>query len=400
VRAFDVAVVGGGPAGAAVALGLAAAGHSVIVLGRPDPTGGRAGEVLSPEIGSLLVQLGVWDRFLASGPQPAHAIWSSWGSDRLVAKEFILNPHGPGWRVDRPAFDAMLLAAAEQAGAGLQLGLRRIDVERAGAQWRITAAGAGDEPTTVASRFVIDATGRRAAVARASGARWLERDSLVALIATLGARADLAMPHEDVLLVEAAPKGWWYSSIVPGGELVATFVTDVDLVRDHRDTPAALWSCALGEASFTPLRVAGFERRDLQVRRVGVGRLDRAAGPGWIAVGDAAATIDPLSGAGITRALQSAVRAVDAVGAALAGDPSALGTYAEHAATEFDASLRTGAGYYHSERRWPDSPFWQRRQKQPRPGGPPWPTTSPKETYPTSAAASRRSIPRSASSAG
>ena len=79
MTAFDVAVVGMGPAGAAAAQVLAAAGRSVVLLGKPADPRRRVGEVLTPAIGPLLVQLGIWERFVACDPRPVHAIWSAWG---------------------------------------------------------------------------------------------------------------------------------------------------------------------------------------------------------------------------------------------------------------------------------------------------------------------------------
>ena len=43
-------------------------------------------------------------------------IASAWGQAELYDNDFIVNPHGPGWHVDRRRFDAMLARAAEESG--------------------------------------------------------------------------------------------------------------------------------------------------------------------------------------------------------------------------------------------------------------------------------------------
>ncbi|MDQ4070678.1 MAG: FAD-dependent monooxygenase, partial [Actinomycetota bacterium] len=116
---FDVAVVGGGPAGGAAAIVLAAHGARVVLLERSGYDGARIGETLPPEVRLPLERLGVWDRFQDGGHLPSPGIVAAWGGPEPYANDFILNPYGCGWRVDRNRFDSMLAAAAEQAGATL-----------------------------------------------------------------------------------------------------------------------------------------------------------------------------------------------------------------------------------------------------------------------------------------
>ncbi len=60
MNVFDVAIIGGGPAGTSAAITLARAGHSVLLLeARPIPHDKLCGEFLSPECQSLLAQLGL-----------------------------------------------------------------------------------------------------------------------------------------------------------------------------------------------------------------------------------------------------------------------------------------------------------------------------------------------------
>jgi flavin-dependent dehydrogenase len=379
VTVFDVAVVGAGPAGAATAIRLASVGRAVILLGGSQSSAARGGEVVGPDVRSILTQLGAWEDFLGSGAQPAHGIWSSWGSGQLTAKDFILSAEGPAWRVDRSRLDGALLAAARRADVPLALGCRRFIVRRTPIGWRIHARGSSETPT-VDCRLVVDATGRAAAVARANGARWLARDRVVALVALLEPKPAMHVSADDVLLVESVPAGWWYSLVVPSGHLVATFVTDADLVRRGSRTLVRAWEEALDATEFTRLRAAGFVRVSLHVRNAGIGRLDRAVGPGWLAVGDAASTIDPLSGAGIAKALAGAILAGGAAHQALSGSETELESYAHRLQTEFETALRVGASYYDSERRWSDCPFWRRRHTQAT-GEPPWESmTYPRET--------------------
>src|SRR5262249_45330824 len=168
-------------------------------------------------------------------------------------------------------------------------------------------------------RFLIDAPGRASAVARRLGARWRASDRLVALVAR-GMPAERAAVPDEVLLIETVAQGWWYSSALPEGELVAGFLTDADLVRaGGARTPARCWTEALAASQHTRARARGVRWREVRLRPAGPGRLDRVAGPGWLAVGDAASAIDPLSGAGIAKSLLGAIAAARAADRGLAG---------------------------------------------------------------------------------
>ena len=117
METFDVAVIGGGPAGASAAIALArnGRGRSVAVLERSGYETARVGETLPPEAQVPLGQLGVWERFLAQDHTPSPRTSAAWGQADLEENQFICNPYGNGWHLDRQRFDAMLASAASSA---------------------------------------------------------------------------------------------------------------------------------------------------------------------------------------------------------------------------------------------------------------------------------------------
>jgi flavin-dependent dehydrogenase len=85
------------------------------------------------------------------------------------------------------------------------------------------------------------------------------------------------------------------------------------------------------------------------------------AGAAWLSVGDAASTVDPLSGQGLHRALTDGIAAGRASLALLAGDHGATERFQRRIRSRFAADCETSGRYYREERRWPGAPFWQRR---------------------------------------
>ena len=334
----DVAVVGGGPAGCATAIALARAGARVVVLERSTYRTARVGETFPPEIRLPLEELGVWDRFSADGHLPSPGILAAWGGADPYAQDFVLNPFGAGWRVDRSRFDAMLAEAAEAAGATVRRGVPVGGCRaRPGGGWEL----AGD----VSASVVVDATGRASALRRDLGGRRVVHDRLVALVGVAATATG-----DRRALIEATEHGWWYSGLLPDERLVVAFHTDPapDLV--------GRWDRFLDEAPHTAARLRG--AGEVRVRRVAAGSQRREpAGAGtWLAAGDAAAAHDPICGLGVHWALESALAAARAV---LAGS---IDAHARDARARFDAYLRTRADYYRAETRWPDAPFWRARR--------------------------------------
>jgi len=147
---------------------------------------------------------------------------------------------------------------------------------------------------------------------------------------------------------------------------VVAWMSDGDLV--HRDGlwREDRWRERLGRSRHVrPLLAGAAAGALLMVRSAATHRLDRAAGDGWLAVGDAACAFDPLASAGIVMALRSGLEAAEALGRHLAGDRAALGEFDERLGLRFAEYRRGRRDLYRQEARWPESPFWRRRREDP-----------------------------------
>lgn len=389
----DVAIVGAGPAGSAAALALRRAGiGEVALLHHPPPPRPRVGESATPDTRAHLQRLGLDSDLETRGHLPYLGTLSRWGSDYADGHDFALLGRGQGFHLDRERFDRDLRSAAADAGVQVDIIGRLVALGRDRGKWTLAFRDPGvhGQVQVVQARYLVDATGRKSLLTKRLGARRRYLDTLVAL----AIRRPLREPSRlrGYSMVEATADGWWYASGVPGGEAVITFMTDPDIARDE-----GLYDCQqlvqrLAETTLIPPELAMLElsenyawspsltRADLSGNELGkhsqrgaktgraviyparTGFSTIAAGPGWLAVGDAAIAMDPLSSSGIACALADGIAAAEAIAADRAGDQSALRGYAARINQALGSYLRARQRIYLGETRWPKARFWYRRR--------------------------------------
>ncbi len=349
---FDVAIIGGGAAGSAAALTLLQAeGCSVCIVENSDFAEPRVGETIPPDTNHLLLQLGVKRAFETQGHLPCYGSHSLWGSNQLGHNDFLTSPHGNGWHLDRNRFDRMLLDQVAASGA------RLFAEECTGVQ---CSGDLVDHIETssrkIRARHYIDATGRSAKVMRAFGVSHRFDDRQAVIWAKFKV-ADKSLGNSTWL--EATRDGWWYAAEVPGGNAVVALGTDPRVAKSGGLYHLPNWAAAL---SGTYLIAPKLARAKLQLDSFRVTSshsyiAERVVGGNWITVGDAASAFDPLSSAGIYKALLTGQMAARSI---RTGDYK---SYARRVLEDYQAYLLKRQELYAVETRWRDNIFWAARHK-------------------------------------
>jgi flavin-dependent dehydrogenase len=352
MTAVDVAVIGAGTAGAAAACVLAPS-VSVALVDRVAVPGWRIGETLPGAARRLLAAIGGWERFAAAAHGEAPLKVSRWGSDVAVELDAMRDPDGPGWRLDRARFEADLRADALARGARFVAG-DVVGLQRTFTGWQLQVA----DGTTIAARRLIVASGRRSSLLRPHGQRRLVLDRL----ACVYQRMPQPGPTDPTTYTEAAADGWWYTAVLPGGERIVAFHGDAGgpaLRRILRCGPVV-------EALAKPGMAEAFGKADAsraaQPELCAANSVARSAAcDGWLAAGDSAMSLDPLSSQGLFNALATGLEAGKATLSLLDGDGGASGRYASRLGRIWQAYVGHHSRYYAMETRWPDAPFWRQR---------------------------------------
>jgi flavin-dependent dehydrogenase len=347
---FDVLVSGGGPAGAVAAMELGRRGFSVALIEQDTYQSPRIGETLPPMVRQPLTALGVWKAFLETGPLESYGIQTVWETSSPRFHDFLRNPYGCGWHVDRARFDSMLAHAAAGVGAELIMPARVTQCRRTDAGWEIEAAQ-GETVLRVTGKLLVDATGRKALLATQLGSQAHVMDRLIGAAAF----TDLQDTSRQTL-IEAVDEGWWYSAPMPGDRMIFTYLTESDLWRNSD------WSGLIKQAKFTSDR-AGSRPIPPAQQIVSAASVVRCpvTGPDWMAIGDAALAYDPLSGQGVIKSMETGTRSADAIARYLGGDAQALTEYETWVQESYRSYLSQRSDFYGSVSRWPESRFWDRR---------------------------------------
>ncbi len=331
-HAFEVAVVGGGPAGAAVACRLAQAGRRVVVFERDRFPRFHIGESLLASVNDVLDELG------AAGLVRARGFPAKWGATFLTGDgaierfaDFATSPEVAApqtWQVPRAEFDELLLRHAAASGADVREGHRVLDAvfDADGVTVSVEDEAGQTERTRVAA--VVDASGRFGLLARKFGVRVPEpRLANIAIFSHYsGVPRGEGRRAGDIRVIARDDLGWFW--LIPiTAELMSVGVVLPRPAFDAlpRMTPEALLDQTIGA---TPA-VAGLMR---QARREWPVRVEKDfsfgarayAGDRWLLLGDAGSFLDPVFSTGVAIALESGVEAARALDRALAaGDLSA-----------------------------------------------------------------------------
>lgn len=354
---FDVAIVGGGPAGALLARELRIHGCTVLVVEASETAASKPGEVLAPPAMRALSALGLLDTFVTDTrlAVPCDGLRQRWGSSRELLQDFLREPGSRGFVVDRQRFEEQLATRAVRVGVDWWWGTRLIGLQREPASWQLHfeqhRTGALRTPR---ARFVVDASGRARVVARRLGIRSVVESALVAASFTWNELATSSRWVE----IEAIREGWWYFTCGPGTHRVGAFVTTPKCWKTlsrQSDFAHGLWLQPL-------LERADAANLPPQPRLVNASasRLEQCTGEGWLAVGDAATSFDPLTSQGLPNAFGMALAAAAALVQLLEYPASpARETYEQSVLATWRHAQAGLRPIYASERRWADAPFWR-----------------------------------------
>lgn len=340
--AYDVVVIGGGPAGCTAAALVAQAGRTTLLVEREGVPRFHVGESLMPECYWPLERLGLIDRMKASKFTPKKSVQFVTASGK-ESEPFYFTEHDPRessttWQVERADFDKMLFDRAGELGADCCDRTRVLDVllGEDGAACGVKLRTADGQTREVSAKVVMDGSGQSSLIANKLGLRQDIPDLKKAAIWGYykNALRDEGDNAGATIIMHTDQKDSWFWFIPLSDEITSIgCVGDNDyMLKTGLDTEAR-YQLELDRCPGLKTRLEKSERiGKLHVAKEYSYWTRQHAGDGWVMIGDAFGFIDPIYSSGVYFALVMGERAADAVIEGFAkGDLSAaqLGKWCE-----------------------------------------------------------------------
>jgi 1H-pyrrole-2-carbonyl-[peptidyl-carrier protein] chlorinase len=366
---FDIAIIGGGPAGSTMAAYLAKAGLSVAVFESANFPREHVGESLVPATTPVLVETGAMPAVDAAGfPKKYGAAWTTAETRKIDSMGFGGPAHDfraaevlfserdqPGvnrdytYHVDRGKFDQILLKNAESLGARVYAGVRvnRVDFsgELPSLQVRL-----GNQSVNVPVRMVVDASGRRTMLGSQLKVKVNDPVFNQYAIHTWFDNLD-----RSALAPDPAKVDYIYIHFLPVVDTwvwqipITETVTSVGVVTQKKRFQASkdnrerfFWNTVASRPDLLDVLKNAERVRPFKTEGDYSYGMKQITGDNFVLVGDAARFVDPIFSSGVSVALNSArIAAKDIIAAAAAGD------FSKERFAAYEAKLRRGVNNWY-----------------------------------------------------
>jgi flavin-dependent dehydrogenase len=326
VENYDVAIIGGGPAGSTAAILLSKAGRRVIVLERDKFPRFHIGESLLPFSMETFARLGVQEKMRAGFVEKFGGEIAEAGGEK-AAKFYFKDGFGSrtdrSYQVTRSKFDKMLLDHAGESGAEVheETVVENVDFDRDSAMLFLRRSalpqvrgGTEARPCeNIRARYVIDASGRNSVIGNKfklkKSYQHLQKLSLFAHYQ--GLEREPGIDGTLTRMVRTLQSWFW---VIP----LENDRTSIGIVLDSADFKSSGLSAeefferAIAEQPLVRNRI-GAGRRVSQVHTAAdfSYRSRRLTGDRWLLAGDAAGFIDPVFSSGVFLAVLAGEQAAD-----------------------------------------------------------------------------------------
>ena len=339
---YDVAIIGGGPAGSTAAALLARAGRRVIVFEREKFPRFHIGESLLPFSMKAFTRLGLHEKFLGAGFIKKYGgeimgACSDTGT-KFYFKDGYRSQTDHAYQVTRGDFDKVLLDHAAESGAevheqtpveAIEFSANEVTLfwkgqrsEMVGSTRCTERTSQRDVPTTngeIRARYLVDASGRTSVLGRQfkikKSYEHLQKLSIFAHYD--GVWRPEGIDGTLTVLIRAVDRWFWLIPLTDERTSVGV-VLDSETFRKSKLSAEDFLEQALAEQPTIAKRMTNARRVSKVYREADFSyRSARLHGDRWLLTGDAAGFIDPIFSSGVFLAVFSGERCADALNEAL-----------------------------------------------------------------------------------